>query len=82
MANISERIKKAVDGGELTGEEIATLFDMPLFTPESAQIQVAARKLSHDACGGNAEVHAQIGLAMSNYLLAVTLQEMSQKPSQ
>ncbi len=28
------------------------------------------------------EVHAQIGLAMSNYLMAVTLQEISHKPSQ
>jgi len=65
MAKVADIIEKAVDGGELTGEEIAELFDVPLFTPESARIQVAAHKLSHDACGGKAEVHAQIGLNLA-----------------
>ena len=43
MAKVADIIDKAVDGGELTGEEIADLFDVPLFTLHSAQIQVADR---------------------------------------
>lgn len=59
---IREIIKRSLDDGSLTEEEIAGLFRVPLFTDESSLILSASRKKSERASGGLAEVHAQVGL--------------------
>jgi biotin synthase len=59
---IQDIIRKSLEGTLLTGEEIASLFDVPLFSEESAMIIAASRKKSDTASGGLAEVHAQVGL--------------------
>ncbi len=59
---IERLIKNAASGIELTPKEIGSLFEVPLFSPEAALIQVAARKKSETASLGLAEVHAQVGL--------------------
>ncbi len=46
----------------LTKEEIITLFNIPLFSEESAIILAASRRKSETASNGLAEVHAQVGL--------------------
>jgi biotin synthase len=43
-------------------EEIAALFELPLFSPEAALLQSAARRLSEQACDGKAEVHGQVAV--------------------
>ncbi len=62
MNVINEIIRKSSDGAELSGEETALLFRVPLFSRESFLIQAAAREKSERAGGGLAEVHAQFGL--------------------
>lgn len=62
MTKVADIITKASNGVELAGEDIAELFEVPLFTLDSARIQNAARALSHRACSGLAEVHGQLGL--------------------
>jgi len=59
---IKDIIKKTLDDGQLTDEEIAALFKVPLFTDESALMLSASRKKSGIASHGLAEVHAQVGL--------------------
>jgi biotin synthase len=59
---IRDIIKKSLDDGQLTAEEIAGLFTVPLFTDESAMILAASRRKSDQASRGLAEVHAQVGL--------------------
>jgi biotin synthase len=62
ITEVSQIVSRAEHGDLPTAEELACLFEAPLFTPEAALIQVAARDLSHQACQGQTEVHAQIGL--------------------
>lgn len=59
---IKEIIKKSFDRTLLTQAEIASLFEVPLFSKESAMIIAASRKKSEAASNGLAEVHAQVGL--------------------
>lgn len=59
---IRDIIKKSLDGGQLSAEEITGLFTVPLFTEESALILAASRRKSEQASRGSAEVHAQVGL--------------------
>jgi biotin synthase len=59
---IREIIKRSLDGVALNKEEIASLFQVPLFSEESAMILAASRKKSEGASKGLAEVHAQVGL--------------------
>lgn len=59
---IKKIVEKALGGGRLTSDEIAVLFNAPLFSYEGALIQSASRKMSGKACNGLAEVHAQVGL--------------------
>ncbi len=59
---IQDIIRKSLDGTSLTGEEIASLFGVPLFSEEAATIIAASRKKSEIASRGLAEVHAQVGL--------------------
>lgn len=59
---VKEIINKSLDGRELTKEEIAKLFRVPLFSDESAMVIAASRRKSEKACSGLAEVHAQVGL--------------------
>jgi biotin synthase len=58
-------ISKSMDGVELTADEIADLFDVPLFSTEAAMIQAAGRRKSDMASGGLAEIHAQVGLSVA-----------------
>jgi len=62
MNDVKTIVQKALDGVELDGDEVAALFDAPLFSMDSACILATARKLSERASNGSAEVHAQIGL--------------------
>ena len=59
---IVEIIKKSLEGENLTADDIAQLFEVPLFSSESAMIIAAGRQKSEKACKGLAEVHAQLGL--------------------
>jgi biotin synthase len=55
-------VKKSLDGGSLSKDEVSSLFRIPLFSEESAMILSASRKKSESASNGLAEVHAQVGL--------------------
>ena len=64
IGSLVERvINDAFEGKPVKSEEkIGALFDIPLFSPESACLLAAARKLSEIACDGKAEVHAQVAV--------------------
>lgn len=55
-------VEKALDGVLINEDEIATLFEAPLFSTDSALIISASRQKSEKASDGLAEVHGQIGL--------------------
>jgi biotin synthase len=55
-------IMKALQGENIPAEEIALLFEVPLFSEGSAKIISASRRKSEKAGGKTAEVHAQVGL--------------------
>jgi len=60
---LREVIDDAFDGRPVTDPRVmADLFDLPLFSDESAQIIAASRRLSAMACDGKAEVHAQMAV--------------------
>jgi hypothetical protein len=59
---IYEIIRKSLDGTILTKKEIFLLFEVSLFSEESAMIIAASRRKSKIASNGLAEVHAQVGL--------------------
>jgi biotin synthase len=59
---VKDIIKKSMDGVVLTEKEIAILFELPLFSEESAMVLAASRKKSEIASNALAEVHAQVGL--------------------
>src|SRR4030043_970630 len=59
---IKNVIDKALSGDILNNEEIALLFEVPLFTYEAALIQSTARRMCEEPSNGLAEVHAQVGL--------------------
>lgn len=59
---VKKIVEKSLNGKKISAEGIAVLFRVPLFSEESAMIQASARQMSEKACGGSAEVHAQIGL--------------------
>jgi biotin synthase len=59
---IHEIIKKSLSREPLIEDEIASLFQLPLFSEESAMIMAASRKKSESASDGLSEVHAQVGL--------------------
>ncbi|HMK49967.1 MAG TPA: radical SAM protein [Thermodesulfovibrionales bacterium] len=59
---IRDIINKSLDGIPLKKEEIAALFEIPIFSEESAMILAASRKKSEKASNSLAEVHAQVGL--------------------
>ena len=59
---VRDIITKSLDGKMLSEEEIALLFEVPIFSEESAMIIAASRKKSESASNGIAEVHAQVGL--------------------
>jgi biotin synthase len=60
--SIKEIVKKSLDGAHLKESEISSLFQVPLFSEESAIIISASRKKSEVASKGLSEVHAQVGL--------------------
>lgn len=63
---VDRLLRKALDGeDDLTFDEIATLFDVPTFSQDSARIVAAGREKAARACGGKAEVHAQVGLNLA-----------------
>lgn len=55
-------LAKSLQGEVVSPEEIAFLFEFPLFSEESAKIIAASRRKSERASDGLAEVHAQVGL--------------------
>ncbi|MBD3246233.1 MAG: radical SAM protein [Candidatus Omnitrophica bacterium] len=59
---VTEIIKKSLDGGELSVEEIAALFCVPLFSDESGLVLAASRRKSEAASEGSAEIHGQVGM--------------------
>ncbi|MBI4684204.1 MAG: radical SAM protein [Nitrospirae bacterium] len=58
-------VENALSGKLLKPDEIAMLFDVPLFSYDSSLIQSTARQVCDKACGSLAEIHAQIGLNIS-----------------
>lgn len=60
---VERTIDDAFDGRPLTDPAvIGALLELELFSPESAALQAAARKLSQEAAGGAAEIHGQVAL--------------------
>ncbi len=59
---IIDLVKKASDGGVLDREELIFLFAADPHLPASGYLRAAADRMTREACGGEAEVHAQIGL--------------------
>lgn len=55
-------LDRALDDEVLSAREIATLFEYPVYTDESARIIAAGMQKSRAACGQTAEIHGQIGL--------------------
>ncbi len=63
---IDEIVEKSLDGNdELTADEIAALYDVPLFSRDSAYVIAAGREKAGRASNGKAEVHAQVGLNLA-----------------
>ena len=60
--NVKEIINKALDGGEITAEELKSLFAVDYLSEESFLIQHAGRKMSVVASNGKAEIHGQVGI--------------------
>jgi biotin synthase len=60
--NFDYIIEKSLNGEDISNDEIAYLFNIPLFTKESAIIQACGYQKSKKACQQAAEVHAQVGL--------------------
>lgn len=60
--NILQIINKAVDGGEITSDELRQLLSVHYLSAEAYLIEQAARKISSAASNGKAEVHAQVGI--------------------
>jgi biotin synthase len=58
-------LDKALDGAHLTREEILEVFRIPLPSLEAGLVMASADFLTREACGGRAEVHAQVGLNLS-----------------
>jgi biotin synthase len=59
---IQRIVDRSLGDQKLCAEEIAALFDVPLFSPESAAIIAAGRRKSDLSSNDHAEVHAQVGL--------------------
>ena len=59
---VNDIVTKSMNEEPLNEEEISQLFKVNLFSNEAGLIQAAARRKSEKACGGFAEVHAQVGL--------------------
>jgi len=59
---IIDLVKKASDGGLLDREELIFLFSADPHLPAAGYLRAAADRMTRAACGGEAEVHAQIGL--------------------
>ena len=55
-------INKALDGGLLDKKEIMALLSVENLSPEAFAIQQAGRAFTSQLCGGEAEIHAHIGL--------------------
>ena len=55
-------INKALDGGLLDKKEIMALLSVENLSPEAFAIQQAGRVFTSQLCGGEAEIHAHIGL--------------------
>lgn len=47
---INNLLQKSIEGEDLNQEEIAILFNIPLFSREAALIQAVAREKSEKAC--------------------------------
>lgn len=60
--NIRQIVNKALDGGEITRDELKALFAVDYLSEESYLIQYASRKMSIEASKGKAEIHGQVGL--------------------
>lgn len=59
---IARTIIKALDGSDLTYEEIVGLLSVDNLSPEAFAIQQAGREITSRLCNGKAEVHAHVGL--------------------
>lgn len=62
---VRDIIEKSLSGEEISAQEIKRLFEVQLFTEDSAFIQVASYQKSQRACRGLTEVHAQVGINIS-----------------
>jgi biotin synthase len=62
---LKDILDKALDGAVLTREEIMEILRIPLPSLEAALVMASGDFLTREACGGWAEVHAQVGLNLS-----------------
>lgn len=60
--NIKHITDRAMTGKQLDPSELKTLFDVPVLTEESFHILYASRAMSEESCGGQAEIHGQVGV--------------------
>jgi biotin synthase len=60
--NLPGMMKKLDEGIPLDKEDIALLFQIPLFSDEGGIVQAMARRRSERASSGKAEIHVQVGL--------------------
>jgi biotin synthase len=58
-------LDKALEGAILTREEILHMLGIPMPSLEAGLVMASADFLTREACGGRAEVHAQVGLNCS-----------------
>jgi biotin synthase len=62
---VKDILDKALDGAILAREEILHMLGIPLPSLEARLVMASADYLTREACGGRAEVHAQVGLNCS-----------------
>ncbi|MBU0982966.1 MAG: hypothetical protein KKA42_03785 [candidate division Zixibacteria bacterium] len=75
MVDVREIITKAQDDVDLTADETASLYRIPLFSHESAMIQMSARLKSRKASMQKAEIHGRLVLDHLDVDEAVILAE-------
>jgi biotin synthase len=62
---IKDILDKALDDAVLSREEILEILRIPLPSLEAGMVMASGDFLTREACGGRAEVHAQVGLNLS-----------------
>ncbi len=62
---VNDILASVADGGLPDADDILTLLALPYRTPAAGLVMAAAREISREACGNQAEICVQIGLNVS-----------------